>query len=53
MEREVEMLAASLGITYEEAKDMLRNDELIFVECICPFTGTIEYMEVNNELRSK
>ena len=48
MEREIETLAASLGITYDEAHNMLK-DETALIECTCPFTGTIEYMEVDNE----
>lgn len=45
MEREIEELIANLGVTYEEAKGTLEK-EVRLIECICPFTGTIEYMEV-------
>lgn len=50
-------LAASLGITYAEAEEMIvesaiknvQNFVQRFVACVCPYTGTIEYMEVRDE----
>jgi hypothetical protein len=59
MERGIRTLAASLGITYEEALKMLEESAFTninqfetdkkFVECIDPMTGTVEYMEVDDE----
>jgi hypothetical protein len=59
MERGIRTLAASLGITYEEAQEMLEESAFTnigqletgkqVIECIDPMTGTVEYMEVDDE----
>lgn len=59
MERMIITLAASLGVTYKEAQKMLEESAFTnigqletgkqFIECIDPMTGTVEYMEVDDE----
>lgn len=45
----IKRLSASLGITESEAINILEDDGHRFLECVDPMTGTIEYMEIDDE----